>query len=215
MDGTTGWEHASSAPPTPGYDYQQNADGIWWARDQTTGALHWYDSAAGSWRSYEVPSTETDRPAFPYARFWERFGAFVVDLTITGAVGYAIGWLLGATMLDPDATVEELQTFVLISQGIGVVLGWLYYALMESSSWQATVGKKMVGLQVTDTAGDRIGFGKATGRHFAKFLSGFLAGIGFLMIVWDDKKQGLHDRAAGTLVLKRSLNTLDPHLPVQ
>lgn len=64
----------------------------------------------------------------------------------------------------------------------------------------------MVGLQVTDMSGRRIEFGKATGRHFAKFLSGVIAGVGFLMIVCDD-------RVAGTLALKRGLNTLNSQLP--
>jgi uncharacterized RDD family membrane protein YckC len=78
---------------------------------------------------------------------------------------------------------------------------WLYYALCESSAWQGTVGKKLMGLRVTDTRGQRIGFGQATGRHFGKMLSGLILGFGFIMIAFTEQKQGLHDQMAGTLVL--------------
>lgn len=204
----------SGAPPAAlGYDYTHDVQGVWWARDRGTGVLYFYDAAAASWVRHRTPPTELKRPGFPYAGFWERFGAFLVDATLTGGVGYGIGWLLGMIMLDPGATPEEVEAAFGVAQLLGIMTGWLYFAVMESSRLQATLGKKMVGLQVTDDAGRRIGFGKATGRHFSKFLSAVILGLGFLMIAWDDKKRGLHDRAAGTLVLKRSLNTLRPQLP--
>ena len=62
--------------------------------------------------------------------------------------------------------------------------------------------KKVLGLRVTDLNGNQISFGNATGRHFAKMLSGLLLGIGFIMIAFTDQKQGLHDQIAGTLVLR-------------
>ena len=52
-----------------------------------------------------------------------------------------------------------------------MVIHWLYYSLLESSAWQATLGKKALGLEVTDLDGNRIGFGRATGRFFAKIIS--------------------------------------------
>jgi uncharacterized RDD family membrane protein YckC len=79
---------------------------------------------------------------------------------------------------------------------------WLYYALMESSKNQATVGKLALGLKVTDEKGKRISFGRASGRFFAKILSSIILGIGFLMIAFTEKKQGLHDEIAGCLVVK-------------
>ena len=82
------------------------------------------------------------------------------------------------------------------------VAQWLYFALMESSSKQATLGKMALGIRVTDVNGNRIGFGRATGRHFAKILSGLILGIGFLMAAFTEKKQALHDMIAGTLVVK-------------
>ena len=79
---------------------------------------------------------------------------------------------------------------------------WLYYAFLESSSWQGTIGKKVVGLRVTDMNGNRISFGRATGRYFGMILSGMICFIGWLMIAFTEKKQGLHDMLASTLVLK-------------
>jgi uncharacterized RDD family membrane protein YckC len=86
----------------------------------------------------------------------------------------------------------------------GALLSWLYAATMESSPWQATLGKKALGLMVTDIQGQRISFGRATGRHFGKILSGVILGIGFLAIAFTSKKQGWHDDLADTLVLRKS-----------
>ncbi len=77
---------------------------------------------------------------------------------------------------------------------------WLYEALMESSSYQATLGKMIFGMKVTDLYGNRISFGRATGRHFAKWLSGMILCIGYIMVGFTERKQGLHDMLAGTLV---------------
>jgi uncharacterized RDD family membrane protein YckC len=73
---------------------------------------------------------------------------------------------------------------------------------MESSGSQATVGKMMCGLRVTDTQGQRISFGRATGRYFAKILSALTLFIGYLMVGWTRQKRGLHDFIAGTLVIR-------------
>ena len=75
---------------------------------------------------------------------------------------------------------------------------WLYWALMECSPWQATLGKKMFGLEVTDLEGRRISFLRATGRYFGKIIV-----VGFIMIPFTEKKQALHDMIAGCLVVKK------------
>ena len=91
-----------------------------------------------------------------------------------------------------------LSTFIIL-----VFVGyWLYEALLTSSSWQGTVGKRVLRLKVTDEAGNRIGFGRATGRFFAKLLSQFILWIGFIMVAFTERKRGLHDMMAGTLVMK-------------
>jgi uncharacterized RDD family membrane protein YckC len=123
-----------------------------------------------------------------YAGFWERFGAVFIDTLILLIPGFIIQY----TMSESLGTVFSL------------VLNWLYYALLESGTTQATIGKKALGLKVTDMAGQRITFGQATGRYFGKILSAMILLIGFLMMIWDNKKQTLHDKLAGTLVVKKN-----------
>jgi uncharacterized RDD family membrane protein YckC len=85
---------------------------------------------------------------------------------------------------------------------VGILITWLYFTISESSPWQATLGKKLLGLKVADEAGNRIGFGKANGRYWSKILSALILCIGFIMVAFTEKKQGLHDKIAGTLVFK-------------
>jgi uncharacterized RDD family membrane protein YckC len=86
----------------------------------------------------------------------------------------------------------------------GTIVGWLYNALMMSGPNQATLGKKALGIKVTDTRGHRISFGRATGRYFAQYISGIILAIGYFMMLWDKQKQTLHDNIAGTLVVKQA-----------
>ena len=79
---------------------------------------------------------------------------------------------------------------------------WLYEALLTASSWQGTIGKRVLRLKVTDEAGNRISFGRSTGRFFAKILSYATLWIGFIMVAFTDKKRGLHDILAGTVVVR-------------
>jgi uncharacterized RDD family membrane protein YckC len=129
-----------------------------------------------------------------YAGFWRRLVAWILDLLLLGVVTVPLNLAFGG---DDGNTAASSG-----AQSISTVIGWLYYALMESSSKQATVGKMALGIVVTDTEGRRIGFGKATGRYFAKFLSFLILGIGFLMVAFTKRKQGLHDILAGTLVIR-------------
>jgi len=98
---------------------------------------------------------------------------------------------------------ETWALMVMLSNIWNVILTWLYYTLSESSGSQATLGKKALGLVVTDEAGHRISFGRANGRYFGKIISGLLLCIGYLMAAFTDRKQALHDIMAGTLVLKK------------
>ncbi len=77
-----------------------------------------------------------------------------------------------------------------------------YFALLESSRWQATIGKRVCRLRVTGLDGGRISLPRAIGRYFAKFLSALILCIGFLMVGWTRRKQGLHDILAETLVVR-------------
>jgi uncharacterized RDD family membrane protein YckC len=133
--------------------------------------------------SLGVPRTREVR----YGGFWIRVAASLVDWLILVIAGYVIDQSLGA----------GLAAFV------NLLLGWLYYTYLESSSAQGTMGKVLFGLAVTNERGERIGFGRANGRYWAKILSTLTLGIGFLMVGWTQRKQGLHDFVAGTLVVRR------------
>jgi uncharacterized RDD family membrane protein YckC len=84
---------------------------------------------------------------------------------------------------------------------IALLLPWLYFAIMESSSRQATLGKMALGIVVTDISGRRISFARATGRQLGKIISGMILYIGYLMIAFTQRKQGLHDIMAECLVV--------------
>jgi len=87
-------------------------------------------------------------------------------------------------------------------QLITVVIDWLYFAVQESGAKQATPGKNMMGLRVTDLDGQRISFGRASGRYFGKLLSALILYVGFMMAGFTERKQALHDMLAGCLVVK-------------
>jgi uncharacterized RDD family membrane protein YckC len=131
-----------------------------------------------------------------YAGFWRRVAAWILDLLILGIVTVPLNLAFG------DGAGSDRMAYSPEAQSISTALGWLYFALMESSARQATLGKMALGIVVTDLEGRRIGFGKATGRYFAKILSALILGIGFLMVAFTQRKQGLHDILAGTLVVK-------------
>ena len=139
-----------------------------------------------------------------YAGFWWRFLAYLIDAMITACVFFPLGAIIGVAIAasGEDPTSGPMLGARFSLNGISIVVTWLYYALCESSSWQGTIGKKLLGLRVTDMNGQRIGFAQASGRHFAKILSALLLGIGFIMIAFSEHKQGLHDTLASTLVFK-------------
>jgi uncharacterized RDD family membrane protein YckC len=86
---------------------------------------------------------------------------------------------------------------------IGLLIGWLYAATFESSAWQATIGKRAMDIYVMDLQGRRISFVQASGRFFGKVISAIILGVGFIMIAFTERKQGLHDMLAGCLVVRR------------
>jgi uncharacterized RDD family membrane protein YckC len=152
----------------------------------------------------------------PYGGFWWRVLAFLIDTIILYIATGIIGSLLGigiAPLAGIGASQEVLfgTTFLAI-QALNFVINWLYYALLESSGWQATIGKMVIGLVVTGPGGKRISFLRATGRYFAKFISTFILLIGFIMVAFTSRKQGLHDMMANTIVYKtRNAGAIEDH----
>lgn len=138
------------------------------------------------------------RTSFEYANFGIRFVAAFVDGIIVNIIGFVAG--LGVGVVAAAINSPDFATFG--GGAVGLLIGWLYSALQESSDAQATLGKKMMGIKVVDMEGQKISFGKATGRHFGKIISGIICLVGYLMQPFNEKKQALHDMLAGCLVVK-------------
>jgi len=136
-----------------------------------------------------------------YAGFWKRVAAWLIDLFITGIGVIIIGLVFGPAMISSQ---QDEAASILLAQTLAIMAIWVYFAVMESSSTQGTLGKMALGIKVTDTYGNRIGFGKASGRFFGKMISGIVLGIGFLMVAFTEKKQGLHDIMADCLVVNKN-----------
>lgn len=161
--------------------------------------------------------------AWGYAGFWLRVLAWVVDCIVLGAAEVALGMTTGlrragVTIDNDDQPAQQVSDIAYTTSYHFGVPGWHlhggglsllvliltigYFVLMESSHWQATIGKRVCRLRVTDTDGRRISIPRALGRYLGKFVSGFILGIGFLMVGWTRRKQGLHDLMADTLVMR-------------
>jgi uncharacterized RDD family membrane protein YckC len=153
-----------------------------------------------------IPATSEQlgiRGQVAYAGFWLRVVAYLIDSLLLGVV-------LGIVVLVPlmaRAGLPADNPWVLFTGSSRQILainllmtmgGWLYWAGLESSAWQATLGKRALGLQVTDLAGRRISLIRASGRHFGKIII-----VGCILAVFTPKKQALHDILAGCLVLRK------------
>ena len=138
-----------------------------------------------------------------YAGFWKRFAAYILDMIIVGSVAWVVSFVIGFIIGLMFAGSFESELLILLLVPVILILDWLYFALMESSSKQATLGKQALRIIVTDLEGRRISFGRATGRFFSKFFSIIIIYIGFIMVAFTGKKQGLHDMIAGTLVIAK------------
>ena len=143
-----------------------------------------------------------------YAGFWRRCLALLIDLAIVllgcFVIGFLMAVLLAIALLSTGSSAPGSDpTVSLVALLILFVLTWLYFAGLESSAWQATVGKRATRLLVTDRMGQRLSFGRATGRFYAKALSALPLLIGYLVAAFTPRKQALHDLIAGTLVVRR------------
>ncbi len=155
-----------------------------------------------------------------FAGFWRRAIAIVIDGLIINLTIYLLDIITGGAIYQDLLIRMPAGQEPGVPAGFGVEVGvlaqhsfiggliqffgsWLYFAAMESSAIQATPGKMLLGIFVTDLNGRQIGFGRATGRYFAKFLSALVLGIGFFMAAFSSRKQALHDMVAETLVMKR------------
>jgi uncharacterized RDD family membrane protein YckC len=140
-----------------------------------------------------------------YGGFWIRVVAYIIDAILLNIAFGILGLVTGLSMVPThftDYDSPDAYAAMGTAQLISLVITWLYFALMESSVRGATVGKMAVGLRVVTDQGNRLSFANATGRFFAKIISALILCIGFIMVAFTDRKRGLHDIIAGTLVIK-------------
>jgi uncharacterized RDD family membrane protein YckC len=183
-------------------------------RDAASSADNPYSAPAAPMQ--HLPQT-TAASLEDYAGFWKRVAAYILDVVVlwipTMLIESAFGLSAAKEMLkqasqnaagDPHAMLAaQVQFYTAMWPAFlaGFVLAWWYYALCESSPWQATVGKLALGIRVTDMQGRRLTLARALIRYPAMLLSQIILCIGYIMVAFTQRKQGLHDLIAGTLVL--------------
>jgi len=143
-----------------------------------------------------------------YAGFWKRFAASLIDGIIASYIIYSIvamAVLLSLKIIGGTYNHEVIEIVVLILAYFFILL---YFPVMECSSTQGTLGKMALRIKVTDLKGNKIGFGRAIGRSFSKIISITIIFIGFIMVAFTEKKQGLHDKMAGCLVVTKVKNVV-------
>ncbi|GLQ47292.1 RDD family protein [Dyella lipolytica] len=221
-----------------------------WLRSGQLGRddLGWYDGLA-DWQPLSVlfpqetpaaaptpsmyaPPPPLQQPAsatrIDYAGFWQRFGAWIIDLIILTIPSMIVMYLLGGMEAykhlleqmqgngDMSAALREYAAATESSSVASVVIGFVYYALCESSKWQATPGKLALRLRVTDMNGQRITLGRSAVRNAVRLTTLVIALIPFvcyIAVAWTQRKQGLHDLMASTLVLNGSAQEQPPQRP--
>ncbi len=174
--------------------------------------------------AYSYAATMQPPAHLVYGGFWLRFVAYLLDSLILGlpltflcgmVVVVIVAFTGMASLFASSHGTDSSPGSVNAAIPVGVILlelflfvaiffgSWLYYALLESGPGQATYGKRIVGLRVTDMTGARISFGHASGRFFGKIITGLLPlAIGYIMAGFTERKQALHDLIAGTLVVR-------------
>ncbi len=154
-----------------------------------------------------------------YASFRKRLAAYLIDGVVVTAIASVVqvAVMMGFFGVGMNAVTPESMFAgpgaVMMIVGVYIIplaLQAAYYAMFHASTKQATLGKMAVGIKVTDDAGHRITLARGIGRFFAFMLSGLTLGIGYLMAAFTDRKRGLHDMIASTLVVDRWAYTQHP-----
>ena len=136
-----------------------------------------------------------------YGGFWLRFAALIVDAILLAIVNVVLLALFGGFNVDPADPAAGAGAG--LANALGGLINIAYFTLMEGGPRQATLGKSLLGLKVTDVDGNPIGYGRALLRNLAKIVSSLILFIGYIMAAFTGRKQALHDMIASTLVLKR------------
>lgn len=165
-------------------------------------------AAPAGWNPYQASTAAGGSPVagsgIVYADFLPRIAAYVIDAVFVGVVGMILQFGL---MLVFGVLFRRNDALIAIGSLLGSLLSFAltlaYFVGYETSAKQGTWGKQILGIKVTDLSGRRISTGQAVGRFFAKIITGLTCGIGYLMPLFTDKKQTLHDLICGCLALKK------------
>lgn len=176
----------------------------------------------------QAATTTVDTAAMDVASFWQRFGAWVIDLAVllvpSSIAFYAMGGL-GAyqhmlAQLQSGADMgNAIRDYAQSTQGANIavtVIGFLYYTLFECSKWQATPGKLALRLRVTDLQGNGLTIGRAAARNAVRLtnvITGLIPFACYIAVAWTQRKQGLHDLLAHALVLNGRAGESQPIKP--
>lgn len=147
------------------------------------------------------PAGDDRAPQVEYAGFWLRFGAYLIDsvlLLIVDGLLAVPAVLFVENWEGAEVTVAALGWYIAV-----LIIAVAYFTYFESSTAQATPGKRAVGIFVADRDGNRITGFRAFGRYWARVLSFMVLYLGVLLIGFTDQKEGLHDILAGTLVYRQ------------
>ena len=159
---------------------------------------------------YQAPATHQApnfAAGFVYAGFWKRLFAYWVDGIIFAFFAWIFIFFFFASSFNPNTDpMNAFSQLALIYVGY-FVAWWLYFALQESSSAQATLGKRLLGIKVTDMQGQGLSFGHAAGRQLAGVVTQMTFTIGYLMAAFTGRKQALHDMIAGCVVVNRNFDS--------
>lgn len=155
-----------------------------------------FTSEVGLEVSSAVPAPQL-RSEIHLAGFWRRAVAYAIDFALLAGVGAFV------TTAVASLTRNDFQALANVAP-VTAALAWAYFALLESSPAQGTLGKLALNLHVTDTHGDPITFRRASFRYLFKTLSTLVLFAGWAMAAFTPRKQALHDVLAGTLVLRRA-----------
>jgi len=130
----------------------------------------------------------------PFAAFWRRTAAILIDWLILASVEIAL-WILVVLLSSDTANLYEVGP-------VGAAISWAYFALFESSPAQATPGKMAAGIKVTEVGGGAISFKRASVRYWCKSLSTVILAVGWALAAFTPRRQALHDLLAGTVVIR-------------
>ncbi|MDW8008495.1 MAG: RDD family protein [Chloroflexota bacterium] len=156
-----------------------------------------------------APALPPQPVAMAPAGMGRRVAAYLVDALLGWAVALGVQFLVAVAVLalsgpaDAEGAGRQADVAMAIGLPVGAVASFLYRPLCEGSRWQATVGKRLLGLRVARADGGDLNFWQALLRQLARLACELTLGIGYLVALWTRRRQGLHDIIAGTVVVRR------------